>query len=168
MHRQILHRGAVVIALAVLVLSVSAGPGFTVTTPEPDPPPSAPAPGDKKEGKFREDYRRAHELIQKGEYAAGLAALRALGRDDHPDVANYIGFASRKLGRYDEAKVWYERALAADPTHVRTWQYYGVWHLEQGNRLKAEDHLQQIKLICGTTCSEFKDLKEALDGKITY
>jgi tetratricopeptide (TPR) repeat protein len=102
-------------------------------------------------------------------YEAALAAFKAIGREEHPDVANYIGFASRKLGRYDEAKIWYERALAADPTHVRTWQYYGMWHLEQGNRLKAEDYLARIALICGgTDCKEYKDLKGALDGTVSY
>lgn len=163
----VLHRLAIVTASAFIVFGLAIGSGLAVGVPEPDPP--APAPDDKKERKFREDYRRAHDLIQNGDYAAGLAALHALGRDDHPDVANYIGFASRKLGRYDDAKVWYERALAANPRHVRTWQYYGMWHLEQGNRLKAQDHLEQIRLICnGTDCKEFKDLKGALDGKISY
>src|ERR1700694_2249475 len=52
-------------------------------------------------------------------------------------------------------------ALAADPRHTRTWQYYGLWHLEQGNRLKAEDHLEKIHLICGnTTCEDYTSLKE--------
>jgi hypothetical protein len=52
-------------------------------------------------------------------------------------VANLIGYASRKLGRYDDAKVWYERPLAADPNYAVTWSYYSMWHAEQGNLLKA-------------------------------
>ena len=55
------------------------------------------------------------------------------------DVANLIGYSSRKLGRYDDSKLWYERALAADPAHARTWSYYGMWHAEQGNLLKARE-----------------------------
>ena len=39
---------------------------------------------------------------------------RVWGYDDHPDVATLIGYASRKHGRYDDAKIWYERALAAE------------------------------------------------------
>ena len=111
---------------------------------------------------------RCYELIQRGDYGGGLAVLHALGRDDHPDVANSIGFASRKLGRYDDAKLWYERALAADPQHVRTWQYYGMWHLEQGNTLKAKEHLEKIRAMCGTTCKEYVSLQEALNGNIVY
>jgi tetratricopeptide (TPR) repeat protein len=118
---------------------------------------------------FLGGYRHAHDLIyRKRDYQAGIVALRRLGREDHPDVANLIGFASRKLGRSDDAKLWYEKALAADPDHTRTWQYYGMWHLEQGNRLKAEEHLEKIAAICGTACEDYKALKLALAGGNNY
>jgi tetratricopeptide (TPR) repeat protein len=110
--------------------------------------------------KFLRGYRAARELILAGQYQAGIAAMHALGHDAHPDVANYIGYANRKLGNYDQSKIWYEAALKADPNHVRTWSYYGMWHMEQGNRLKAEDHLTKVKAICGTvTCEEYTQLK---------
>jgi tetratricopeptide (TPR) repeat protein len=65
---------------------------------------------------FVAGYKAAYALIyDKGEYEAAITALRALDHDDDADVANLIGYASRKLGRYDDAKVWYERSLAADP-----------------------------------------------------
>ena len=82
--------------------------------------------------------------MQAGAYEAAFAAFKDLDADDHPDVANYLGYTARKLGDYDLSKVWYERALAADPKHVRTWQYYGMWHVEQGNMLKAADFLEKI------------------------
>lgn len=127
-------------------------------------------PEKKTENEFLARYRLAYDLIyKKRDYAAGIAALRALGHDDHADVANLVGFASRKLSRYDDAKYWYEKALAADPKHTRTWQYYGLWHLEQGNRLKAEEHLDKIAAICGTSCEDYKSLKLALvSGKTVY
>lgn len=119
--------------------------------------------------KFLRDYRAARQLILAGNYKGGIAAMRAIGRDEHPDVANYIGYACRKLGSYDDSKTWYEKALAADPRHVRTWSYYGMWQAEQGNRLKAEDFLQQVKLICGNaSCQEYRQLKAVIDGKATY
>ena len=77
------------------------------------------------------------------QYEAAFAAFKDLDADDHPDVANYLGYTARKLGDYELSKVWYERALAADPKHVRTWQYYGMWHVEQGNMLKAADFLRE-------------------------
>ena len=114
-------------------------------------------------------YKAAYALIyEKGEYEAAIAALRALGHDDNADVANLIGYASRKLGRYDDAKVWYERSLAADPNHAVTWSYYGMWQAEQGNVLKARDDLEKVRHICGTDCKAFTMLKDAIDGAIVY
>jgi tetratricopeptide (TPR) repeat protein len=121
------------------------------------------------DARFLRDYRAARQLILAGNYKGGIAAMHALGRDEHPDVANYIGYSYRRLGDYDDAKVWYEKALAADPNHVRTWSYYGMWQMEQGNRLKAEDDLQKVKLICGNTaCEEYRELKAVIDGKASY
>ena len=96
---------------------------------------------------FLRGYRAARELILAGTTRAGIAAMHALGHDEHPDVANYIGYANRKIGNYEQSKVWYEAALKADPNHIRTWSYYGMWQMEQGNRLKAEDDLQKVKLF---------------------
>ena len=91
-----------------------------------------------------------------------------MGYDDNADVATLIGYASRKLGRYDDAKVWYDRALAADPNHALTWSYYGMWQAEQGNILKAKDDLEIVRGICGTECREYVALKQAIDGTVTY
>jgi tetratricopeptide (TPR) repeat protein len=121
------------------------------------------------DAKFLRDYRAARELILAGNYQGGIAAMHALGRDDHPDVANYIGYSYRRMGNYDQSKVWYERALASDPDHVRTWSYYGMWQMEQGNRLKALDDLKKVQLICGnTSCEEYRELKAVIDGKASY
>ena len=90
-----------------------------------------------------------------------------MGYDDNADVATLIGYASRKLGRYDEAKLWYDRALAADPNHALTWSYYGMWQAEQGNVLKAKDDLAKVESICGTGCREYAALKQAIDGTMT-
>jgi hypothetical protein len=44
-----------------------------------------------------------------------------------------------------------------------------MWQAEQGNRLKAEDFLQKVKLICGNeSCKEFIELRAVIDGKASY
>ena len=139
-------------------------------------------PSDSKSGKqkkkndksgsakdFLDGYHAAYALIyDKDDYQAGITALRALAHDNNADVATLLGYASRKLGRYDDAKYWYDKALAADPKHALTWSYYGMWHAEQGNMLKAKDDLEQVRLICGTECKEYVALKEVIDGTQTY
>ena len=84
---------------------------------------------------FARGYRAAYATIyDRNDYNAAIEQLKALGHDDHPNVANLIGYSYRKLGDYKLSQVWYERALKADPNHVLTWQYYGLWQIEQGNR----------------------------------
>ncbi|MGZ8397088.1 MAG: tetratricopeptide repeat protein [Rhodoplanes sp.] len=180
--------------LAVLttasLFAMSLGAGAVLAAGEPDPPSSrSPGPSQsqkpasqpkeksgakkkkeqKSEQEFRDGYRLAYTLVQAGAYEAAFAAFKDLEADDHPDVANYLGYTARKLGNYELSKVWYERALASDPKHVRTWQYYGMWHVEQGNMLKAADFLEKIEAICGNkACKEYQDLKGGMEGTVTY
>lgn len=185
-----LRRAGIVAAAALLVAALGAKPALAAATPWPDPPNPVKQDDQKKSKKkdkddksgaierpdrglaqeqFRQGYHAAYELIMAGHYEAGIVALHALGRDEHPDVANYIGYSYRRLGNYEQSKVWYEKALAADPDHVRTWSYYGMWQMEQGNRLKAEDDLMKVKLLCGSVdCTEYKQLKAVIDGTGSY
>jgi len=170
------------LAAALLLSAVLVAPDIAVAAGDPDPPPppsqdkstkgtKKPKATDSSSAEdFLRDYHAAYALIyDKNDYVGGIAALRALGYDDHPDVATLLGYANRKLGRYDDAKVWYERALAADPDHALTWSYYGMWQVEQGNVLKAKDDLEKVRLICGNTdCRPYRMLKEVIEGTATY
>ncbi|MDR3420172.1 MAG: tetratricopeptide repeat protein [Xanthobacteraceae bacterium] len=174
------------LAAALLFTAVLVAPDIAAAVgdenPTPPPPPTdqgkstkgtqtKPPKSDKSSSAedFLRGYHAAYTLIyDQGDYVRGIAALRTLGHDDNADVATLIGYASRKLGRYDDAKIWYERALAADPNHAVTWSYYGMWHAEQGNLLKAKDDLEKVRLICGTDCRPYKMLKDVIDGTATY
>jgi tetratricopeptide (TPR) repeat protein len=123
----------------------------------------------RSDREFNDGFWVAYNLIYKDhDYAAGIAKLHSLGHDDMAAIANLIGYSSRKLGRYDDAKYWYEKALASDPNHVRTWSYYGMWYAEQGNLLKAQDILEKVRSICGTACKEYTELKGAIEGTVVY
>ena len=174
------------LAVALLFSAVLIAPDIAAAADEPNPTPppqtnqQPPPKKDNQSKKPKKDksssaedflagYHAAYALVyENGDYLAGIAALRALGYDDNADVATLIGYASRKLGRYDDAKTWYERALAADPNHAVTWSYYGMWHAEQGNVLKAKDDLEKVRLICGTDCRAYRMLKDVIDGTATY
>ena len=113
---------------------------------------------------FIQGYRAAYATIyDRNDYASAIEQLRALGHDDFANVANLIGYSYRKLGDYRLSQVWYERALKSDPNHVLTWQYYGLWQIEQGNRDQAQYHLARIAQICGTSCEEYRSLAAALE-----
>ena len=113
---------------------------------------------------FAKGYRDAYATIyDRHDYAGAIEQLRALGHDDFANVANLIGYSYRKLGDYRASQVWYERALKSDPNHVLTWNYYGLWQIEQGNRDQAQYHLSRIAAICGTGCEEYRTLAAALE-----
>jgi tetratricopeptide (TPR) repeat protein len=117
----------------------------------------------KDHATFADGYRAAYATIyDRHDYAAAIDQLKALGHDDTAAVANLIGYSYRKLGDYKLSQVWYERALKADPNHVKTWQYYGLWQLEQGNRDQAQYHLSKIAQLAGTDSEEYRSLAAAL------
>jgi len=171
-------------AIKLAALAIAAGITFSpalvraagTDTPTPPPPSDSDKSKSKKEGKksFLDGYKKAYAAIyQRHDYAAGIARLKALNRADHADVANLIGYANRKLGNFGESKIWYEAALKADPSHVRTWQYYGLWQLEQGDRAQAQVHLDRIATLCGTSCAEYRSLSQAMGtvaagGRLIY
>jgi len=142
------------------------------------PPPSPPPQGSRSTHRskkaqrqsflsdpaFVEGYRSAYSTIyDRHDYDSAITQLRALGHDDYANVANLIGYSYRKLGNYELSQVWYERALKSDPNHVLTWNYYGLWQIEQGNRDQAQYHLSRIAAICGTDCQEYRTLAAALE-----
>ena len=164
------------LTLAMFAAATVAGPMVSVAKAAGSDTPSPPSDSSKdkkkkrdrsssiEDQKFLEGYRAAYATIyDRHDYTSAIAQLKALGRDDVADVANLIGYSYRKIGDYKVSQVWYERALQADPNHVRTWQYYGLWQLEQGNRESAQYHLGRIKQICGTDCAEYKSLAMALN-----
>jgi tetratricopeptide (TPR) repeat protein len=163
------------LTLALLSLTLVAAPVVTVVYANPDndaPPP--PDKGKKKKSSeaqpgsqqtaFADGYRAAYATIyDRHDYASAIAQLKALGHDDVAAVANLIGYSYRKLGDYKVSQIWYESALKADPNHVKTWQYYGLWQVEQGNREQAQYHLNRIAALVGTSSEEYRSLAEALD-----
>lgn len=177
-----LRRAGILAAAVLLTVAFSVRPATVMAMGTETPPDDGGKKKKKQRGseletrqqkvayeQFLRDYRAARKLIVTGRYKEGIAAMHAIGKDDNADVANYIGYAYRKLGDYADSKVWYEKALATDPDHVRTWSYYGMWQMEQGNRLKALDDLLKVKLLCGnTSCKEYRELRDVIDGKASY
>jgi len=160
------------LTLAMLSMAVVAAPVLAYAAPDSDPPPSDTKSKKKKSGEngsrsyaaFTDAYRTAYTTIyDRHDYALAIEQLKALGHDDSAAVANLIGYSYRKLGDYKVSQIWYERALKADPNHVKTWQYYGLWQVEQGNREQAQYHLSRIAAISGTASEEYRSLADALE-----
>src|ERR1700710_3030877 len=163
--------------LAIVTTALVAAPviksAYAAGGDNPAPPASDGSKAKKKKNdksssiddpRFLAGYHTAYATIyDQHDYAAAIEQLKALGQDDRADVANLIGYSYRKLGDYKVSQVWYERALKADPNHVRTWQYYGLWQVEQGNRDQAQYHLNRIAALAGTGSEEYRSLAAALE-----
>src|SRR6202048_5189279 len=163
------------LTLAMFSMALLAAPLVTKVNAAPDnsPPPPSSSKAKKKtselnpgveDAAFASGYRAAYAAIyDRNDYASAIDQLKALGHDDIAAVANLIGYSYRKLGDYKLSQVWYERELQGDPNHVLTWQYYGLWQIEQGNRDQAQYHRSRIAAICGTGCEEYRSLAAALE-----
>jgi len=158
----------------MFALALVAAPAIVYAAADNDPPPPSSKSKAKKktsevspstqDAAFTKNYRAAYETIyDRHDYAAAIEQLKALGHDDMAAVANLIGYSYRKLGDYKVSQIWYERALKADPSHVKTWQYYGLWQVEQGNREQAQYHLNRIATLTGTSSDEYRSLATALE-----
>jgi tetratricopeptide (TPR) repeat protein len=163
------------LTLATFSMALAAAPVITTVYAAPDneaPPPSSTKSKKKssearpttEDAAFARGYRAAYATIyERHDYTSAIDQLRALGHDDIAAVANLVGYSYRKLGDYRISQLWYERALKADPDHVKTWQYYGLWQVEQGNRDQAQYHLSRIAALAGTDSEEYRSLAAALE-----
>jgi tetratricopeptide (TPR) repeat protein len=162
------------VALSVFVALVSAPLARAGGDPPTSSPPADSSTQKGKKGKHSSlqdptstaAYRTAYDTIyQRNDYSTAIDQLKAMDRDDNASVATLIGYSYRKLGDYKLAQIWYERALKSDPDHVKTWQYYGLWQIEQGNREQAQYHLAKIAQLAGSGSEEYRSLASALESQ---
>ncbi|OAF20120.1 MULTISPECIES: tetratricopeptide repeat protein [Bradyrhizobium] len=171
-----MRRLSMLLVPGLVSMTLAAGPvltsAYAAGSDDPSPPPKSDSSSKKSkkksssisDPKFLAAYRTAYTTIyDRHDYTGAIDQLKSLKRQDVADVANLIGYSYRKLGDYQQSKIYYELALKDDPNHVRTWQYYGLWQLEQGNREQAQYHLNKIASLAGTDSTEYRSLAAALD-----
>lgn len=108
----------------------------------------------------RTDY--AYRLAKDGRYEEALALLDTLKNPNTAKALNYRGYATRKLGRTDEGIGYYLQSVKLDPQYAQVREYLGEAYVIKGRLDLAQEQLQQIKSICGSTCEEYQDLAEAI------
>jgi tetratricopeptide (TPR) repeat protein len=108
----------------------------------------------------RTDY--AYALAKSGRYQEALAMLDTVKDQNAPEVLNYRGYATRKLGRTDEGISYYLKSVAADPTYVKVREYLGEAYVIKGKLDLAQEQLSTIKSLCGMDCEEYQDLDAAI------
>ena len=112
-------------------------------------------------------YLEAVSLINEHRYEDAIAALQRAKASfgAHPDILTYLGFANRKLHRYDVAENYYRQALAVAPNHKGATEYYGELMIERGDLGGARKMLAKLDSLCTFGCAEAEDLRRWIDAK---
>jgi len=122
------------LAAVIFAATVSGAPEFAAAmgSNNPTPPQSSKPSGSTTKQKTKKDksssakdfldrYHAAYALIyDKGDFGGGIPRYAPWAMTTMRTWQRCSGYASRKLGRYDDAKYWYDKALAADPNHALT------------------------------------------------
>jgi Flp pilus assembly protein TadD len=103
-------------------------------------------------------------LIEGEKYQDAIFALQKLLKETptDADMLNLLAYSQRKLQRFDEALVNYQKALDIEPEHRGANEYLGELYLQLGQMDKAQERLQVLDKACFFGCDEFDELEEAI------
>ncbi len=106
-------------------------------------------------------YLDAVALINERRYEDAIATLKSAQASfgPHPDILTYLGFANRKLKRFDVAESYYLAALAVAPNHRGATEYYGELMVERGDLAGARLKLAALDGQCQFGCAEAEELR---------
>lgn len=106
-------------------------------------------------------YLGAVGLINERRYEDAIAMFKSAQANfgPHPDILTYLGFANRKLKRFDLAEAYYLSALAIAPQHRGAIEYYGELMVERGDMAGARIKLAALDAQCQFGCAEAEELR---------
>ena len=106
------------------------------------------------------------KAIKAGEFARAIPLLEAAsGRDaTNADAFNWLAYATRKNGDVAGSIPIYQKALALDPKHRGAHEYIGEAYLMLDDLGKAKEHLAVLDSLCLLPCSEYRDLRKAVQA----
>tara|TARA_B100000886_G_scaffold339020_1_gene303276 strand:+ start:758 stop:1246 length:489 start_codon:yes stop_codon:yes gene_type:complete len=109
----------------------------------------------KRAGKFekKEKTEKAKKL-----YAEAFNKLEKAHKSDkkNPDILNYMGFTSRKVGNFDQAEKFYLKGLNIRPNHNGINEYLGELYVQTNRIDKANERLEVLK---NCNCKEYGELE---------
>ena len=144
--------------LVLSALSFSLQVAYSSDTPAEPAAPRAAAPAADK-------LAPARKLIEERQWNAATTELKRVNDTASADWNNLMGYTLRKGTTPDLAgsEKYYDAALRIDPHHRNTLEYSGELYLMKGDLAKAQSRLAALRTECGTGCSQYGDLKGAID-----
>lgn len=111
-------------------------------------------------------YTAAVKAIKASEYARAIPLLEGVvsREGNNADAYNWLAYATRKSGNPTASLPYYQKALAIDPRHRGAHEYIGEAYLMLDNLPKAKEHLRALSSLCFITCSEYRELKRAVEA----
>ena len=73
-----------------------------------------------------------------------------------PDILNYMGYTSRKIGNFEQAEKFYLTGLSIKPDHNGINEYLGELYVQTNRLDKANERLDVLK---NCNCEEYKELE---------
>ena len=74
----------------------------------------------------------------------------------NPDILNYMGYTSRKIGNFEQAEKFYLTGLSIKPDHNGINEYLGELYVQTNRIDKANERLDVLK---NCNCEEYKELE---------
>ena len=105
----------------------------------------------------------AQALADSGRAPEAIDVLNLSKNKTDPKFLNAMGYAKRKAGHADESLSYYLASVKADPNYTPVREYLGEAYIVLGRIDDAKAQLAEIEKRCGTTCSEYGLLVEALN-----
>ena len=91
-------------------------------------------------------------------YAQAFNKLEKAYKSDkkNPDILNYMGYTTRKVGNFDQAEVFYLEGLKIKPNHNGINEYLGELYVQTNRIDKANERLEVLKTC---NCKEYQELE---------
>ena len=74
----------------------------------------------------------------------------------NPDILNYMGYTSRKIGNFEQAEKFYLTGLSIKPDHNGINEYLGELYVQTNRIDKANERLEVLK---SCNCKEYGELE---------
>ncbi len=97
-------------------------------------------------------------------YSQAFKKLEKAHKSDkeNPDILNYMGFTSRKIGNFDQAEKFYLKGLSIKPDHNGINEYLGELYVQTNRIDKANERLEVLK---NCNCKEYGELELIIKTK---
>jgi tetratricopeptide (TPR) repeat protein len=97
-------------------------------------------------------------------YAQAFLKLEKAHKSDkkNPDILNYMGYTTRKVGNFEQAEKFYLEGLKIKPNHNGINEYLGELYVQTNQIDKANERLAVLK---NCNCDEYQELELIIKNK---